>query len=87
AGEALAWGFVNRVVAPDQLRPQAEAMARQMLAGVPEALVAYKRLLDEEAGTTLEEALRLERAASLANNTPVGRAEIDVRLARLRGRK
>ena len=87
AEEAAAWGFVNRVVAPDQLRPEAEAMARQMLAGVPAALVAYKRLLDDEAATTLADALRFERAASLANNTPVSRAEIDARLAQLRGRK
>jgi enoyl-CoA hydratase/carnithine racemase len=87
AGEALAWGLVNRVVAPDQLRPQAEALARQMLAGVPEALPAYKRLLDEEAGTTMDEALRIERAASLANNLPVSRADIDARLARLRRRE
>ena len=86
AQEALAWGFVNRVVPADQLRPQAEAMARLMLAGVPEALVTYKRLLDDEAASTLSEALRLERAASLANNTKVSRAEIDARLARLRGR-
>lgn len=84
ADEALAWGFVNRVVAPDQLRPEAEALAQQMLTGVPEALVAYKRLLDAEAGTTLSEALRIERAASLANNLPVGREEIDARLAKLR---
>ena len=62
-------------------------MARQMLAGMPEALVAYKRLLDEEAATTFDEALRIERAASIANNGPVGRAEIDARLSRLRGRK
>ncbi len=87
AEEALNWGFVNRVVAPDRLRPEAEAMARQMLAGVPEALVAYKRLLDDEAGLTMTDALRLERAASLANNTPVGRAEIDARLTPLRRRK
>ncbi|HEX7437527.1 MAG TPA: enoyl-CoA hydratase-related protein, partial [Caldimonas sp.] len=87
AEEAASWGFVNRVVAPEQLRSEAEAMARKMLAGVPETLVAYKRLLDAEEGTTLDEALRIERAASLANNVPVGRAEIDARLARLRGRK
>lgn len=84
ADEALAWGFVNRVVAPDRLRPEAEAMARQMLAGVPEGLIAYKQLLDAEAATTLAEALRLERAASLANNLRVSRDEIDARLARLR---
>ena len=48
AEEAAARGFVNRVVAPEHLRSEAEAeaMARQMLAGVPETLVAYKRLLD-----------------------------------------
>lgn len=86
AEEAMAWGLVNRVVSPEQLWPEAEAMARQMLAGVPEALVAYKRLLDDEADVTLGEGLRLERAASLANNKPVSRAEIDARLARLRGR-
>ena len=84
ADEALAWGFVNRVVPPEQLLPEAQAMARQMLAGVPAALVAYKQLLDAEAATTLTEAVRIERAASLANNLPVSRAEIDARLARLR---
>jgi enoyl-CoA hydratase len=84
ADEALAWGFVNRVVAAEQLRPEAEALARQMLTGVPAALVAYKRLLDSEAGTTLGDALRIERAASLANNLPVSRDEIDARLAKLR---
>jgi enoyl-CoA hydratase len=87
ADEAMAWGLVNRVVAPEQLRPEAEGMARQMLEGVPQALVDYKRLLDEEAGVTLADALALERAASLANNVPVPREEIDARLARLRGRK
>jgi enoyl-CoA hydratase len=87
ADEALAWGFVNRVVAPDRLRAEAEALARQMLACVPEGVVAYKRLLDAESETTLGESLRIERDASLANNTPVPRAEIDARLAQLRGRK
>ncbi len=58
-----------------------------MLAAVPEALVAYRRLLDDEAGMTLSDALKLERAASLANNTPVSRAEIDARLEKLRHRK
>jgi len=87
ADEALAWGFVNRVVAPERLRPEAEDLARQMLACVPEALVVYKKLLDQEAGVPLGEALRIEREASMANNVPVPRAEIDARLARLRGRK
>jgi enoyl-CoA hydratase len=86
ADEALAWGLVNRVVAPEQLMPEAEALAREMLASPPEALAAYKRLLDEEAGVTLSEALRVERAASIARNRGVTRAQIDQRLARLRRR-
>lgn len=84
ADEALAWGFVNRVVEPEQLLPEAQALARQMLSGVPEALVAYKRLLDQEAGTTLAEALVLEQATAKARNLGVTRSEIDARLARLR---
>jgi enoyl-CoA hydratase len=87
ADEALAWGFVNRVVAPERLRAEAEALAVQMLACVPEAIVAYKRLLDAEANVPLAEALRIEREASMANNIPMPKAEIDARLARLRGRK
>ena len=87
ADEALAWGFVNRVVPAEQLRAEAESLAHQMLAGVPETLVAYKRLLEKEAGTTLADAFRVEREASIANNTRVDRKEIDARLARLKGRK
>lgn len=84
AGEALAWGLVNRVVPPERLRAETEALAREMLQNVPEGIVAYKRLLDQEAGCTFEEALRLERAASVAANAHVTREEIDTRLARLR---
>ncbi len=87
AEEAAAWGLVSCVVAPQELRPQAEQMARQMLAAVPETLVAYKRLLDDEAGMTLADALCIERAASVAHNTHVGRALIDARLAGLRKKK
>jgi enoyl-CoA hydratase len=87
ADEALAWGFVNRVVPADRLHAEAEDLARQMLTGLPETLVAYKRLLDKEAGATLAEALRIERDASIANNTRVSRADVDARLARLKGRK
>ena len=85
AAEAASWGLVNQVVAPDELLPLAKEMARQMLLGVPETLVAYKQLLDAEAGTTFEQALRIERAASIANNTPVEQVRIDA--LRRSGRK
>jgi enoyl-CoA hydratase len=87
ADEALSWGFVNRVVAPEQLMPEAQALARQMLAADPATLVAYKRLLETEAGASLAEALRIERAASVAHNTPVSREFIDARLQALRAEK
>ena len=84
AQEAADGGLVNRVVDPEALLPQAREMDRQMLVGVPETLVAYKRLLNEEAGTTLAGGLRIERAASQVNNSPVGRVDIDARLLLLR---
>ena len=84
ADEALAWGFVNRVVAPDRLRAEAQALAREMLANGPAALVAYKKLLDDVAKLPLAEAFALERATAHAANLHVTREQIDARLARLR---
>jgi len=84
ADEALAWGFVNRVVPPEQLLPEAQAMAREMLANVPEGLVAYKKLLNDEALLPLAEAFALEDRTARAANLGVTREEIDRRLARLR---
>ena len=84
ADEALAWGFVNRVVAPDRLRAEAQALAREMLANGPAALVAYKKLLDDVAKLPLAEAFALERATARAANLHVTREQIDARLARLR---
>ena len=59
ADEALAWGFVNRVVAAAELRAEAQALARQMLANDRAGLIAYKKLLNDEAGLTLAEAFAL----------------------------
>lgn len=84
AQEALAWGFVNRVVPPQQLQAEAQALAREMLANVPAGLVAYKQLLNDEARVPLAEAFALERARAQAANLGVTREEIDARLARLR---
>ncbi len=84
ADEALAWGFVNRVVEPERLRAEAEALARQMLAHPPDGLRAYKQLLNDEAALPLAEAFRLERERARAANVGVTREEIDARLARLR---
>ena len=87
AEEALAWGLVNHVVAPDQLIAKAESIARQMAAAVPETLIAYKRLLDEGSELPLAEALALERRLSIANNAQVSGAAIDERVAAMVARR
>jgi enoyl-CoA hydratase len=84
ADEALAWGLVNRVVPPEQLLPEALALARQIAANPADGVVAYKQLLDHEADVPLGEALRIERAASIAANSGVTHGEIQARLDRLR---
>ncbi len=84
ADEALAWGLVNRVVAPEHLRAEAETLAREIAAHDPAGVAAYKRLLDEEAGMTMAQAFAHERAAAQAANQGVTREQIENRLARLR---
>ncbi|TMG97714.1 MAG: enoyl-CoA hydratase, partial [Betaproteobacteria bacterium] len=87
ADEALAWGLVNHVVAPEALLPKAESIARQMAAAVPETLIAYKRLLDDESVLPLDEALALERRISVANNARVSGESIAARAAAMVARR
>lgn len=84
AQEALEWGFVNRVVPPERLRPEAESLAREILGNTPQGVVAYKRLLDAEEARIAGEAFQLERETSIRANSGVTREEIDRRLASLR---
>jgi enoyl-CoA hydratase len=72
ATEAAAWGIVNTLVPPEQLLPHARALAEQMLAGVPDTLVAYKRLIDAGYELSMGEALAWEREAARVNNGQVG---------------
>ena len=46
ADEALAWGLVDRLVAPEALLAEAEALAGDVLAASAEQVVAIKRMLD-----------------------------------------
>jgi enoyl-CoA hydratase len=87
AEEALAWGLVNHVVAPEELMPKAEAIAREMAAAVPETLIAYKRLLDDESDLSLGDALALERRRSIANNAPISGDTIGARAAAMVSRR
>ena len=64
AEQALAWGLVNRIVAPEDLVPTCRALARDMLSCDRATLLAVKRVYDEGYRVTLGEGLRIEGRVS-----------------------
>ncbi|HEY8584970.1 MAG TPA: enoyl-CoA hydratase-related protein [Capillimicrobium sp.] len=60
ATTALEWGLVDRVVADDALRPEAEALARRLAAGPTRAYAGIKRQLNASVYARLDEQLALE---------------------------
>ena len=64
AQQALAWGLVNRVVAPDELLDVCRKLAADMLTCDPASLRGYKQLIDAGFATSYEEGLRLEGRVS-----------------------
>ena len=60
AHRALALGLVNRIVAPEQLQPEAEALATRLAAGPTEAYARTKALLQATVGDAFEAQLRRE---------------------------
>jgi enoyl-CoA hydratase len=86
AERALAWGLVNRVVAPDELMPQARQLAAEMCAGDPATLIAYKQLIDDGRNLPFREALAMERARAIEANSPISRDDIENRLSALQAR-
>lgn len=64
AEQALDWGLVSHVVAPEALLDCARGIAADMLSCVPEVMRDYKRVIDEGFATTLAEGLVLEGRAS-----------------------
>lgn len=65
AGEALAWGLVNRVVSPQRLMEETMTWARELAAGPPLAVGAAKRLaalaFDHPVGTGLQREAMVQR--------------------------
>ncbi|MCF6744929.1 enoyl-CoA hydratase [Blastococcus sp. KM273128] len=70
AETAAEWGLVHRVVAPEQVLPEAQALAARLAAGPTAAYHAVKTVLATAATDSLEETLALE--ARLQNE--VGRS-------------
>jgi enoyl-CoA hydratase/carnithine racemase len=63
AAEALRIGLTNRVVAVEQVLPEAQALAQKLARGPRFALGMTKEMLNREPGMSLEEALEAEAQA------------------------
>jgi crotonobetainyl-CoA hydratase len=65
AAEALRWGIVNRVVAPDVLMAHARELAAQIIASAPLAVAALKEIYRATRELSIEEGYRLMRSGML----------------------
>jgi enoyl-CoA hydratase len=65
AATALRIGLVNEVVAHDQLIERATALARTIASRRPDLVATVKQVIDQGALASLEDALRIEKAALL----------------------
>ena len=63
ADEGLAWGFFNRLVAPDEVQREAAAFARALADGPTFAHAMTKKLLHQEWAMDLESAIEAEAEA------------------------
>jgi 2-(1,2-epoxy-1,2-dihydrophenyl)acetyl-CoA isomerase len=77
AQEALEWGLINQVVAPDELMPTATALAHELAGGGTLAFGGVKRMLHESLSGTLETQMEMEaRSIAQMSNTDDGREGI-----------
>jgi enoyl-CoA hydratase len=86
AERAGAWGLVTSVVEPKDLLPHALQLAADMMSAPHEALVAYKRLIDDGLGGSLDDGLRIEKERSAAWAAALDPADIEGRRTSLVGR-
>jgi enoyl-CoA hydratase/carnithine racemase len=63
ADEGLQWGFYNKLVAPEQLMPEALALARRLAAGPTFAHAVTKRMLHREWNLGVDAAIEAEAKA------------------------
>lgn len=86
---AEAWGLVNRVVPHEELLPTCQALARDVLSCVPEAVRDYKQLILQGHNTTLAEGMKMEAEVLSYYRDRISREELIVRREAVlaRGRK
>jgi 2-(1,2-epoxy-1,2-dihydrophenyl)acetyl-CoA isomerase len=63
ADEAMAWGLVNRVVAPEELAATVDEIAQQLARGPTLAFASVKRLLLSSDDADLEQQMKHESAS------------------------
>jgi len=61
--EAEGWGFFNRLVAPEQLLPQAQQLAAELAAGPSFANGITKTMLHQEWNMGIDQAIEAEAQA------------------------
>lgn len=71
APTALAWGLVNRVVAPEELLPAALKLAADIASAPADKVQAYKQLIDDGYGKSFRKAMKLEAERSGAINAAI----------------
>lgn len=71
AGTALAWGLVNRVVAPEELVPVAMKLAADIATAPADKVQSYKKLIDDGFALPFGEAMALENTRSRSLNSAV----------------
>ena len=86
AEQAAAWGFVNRVLAPDDLLPAARALATDMLGTLPAMLTRYKAIINDGYALAFGEAMALEKSRARAFNTQVSADDVEQRREAVRAR-
>ncbi len=85
ADEALAWGFFNRVVAPDALEAEALALATRIADGPRFANMMTKTMLAQEWSMSLDQAIEAEaQAQAICMRTADFRRAYDAFVAKAR---
>ncbi|OYU96693.1 MAG: enoyl-CoA hydratase [Burkholderiales bacterium PBB5] len=86
AEQAAAWGFVNRVLQPDELLPAARQLALDMLGTLPEMLTRYKAVINDGYAQAFGDALALEKTRARAFNGQVAADDVEARREAVRAR-